>query len=134
MCGLSKRSVIKIGNTISNKIKNRLKRIDKINKNEKIPNKIKKKNEKICNKMTKRIALKLRFYEYHQRLAYKCKLNKTGLKVIDERYTSKICSKCGWSNDKLGGNKTFNCEECGIKIDRDVNGCRGIYIKQWFGK
>ena len=44
--------------------------------------------------LTKRIALKLRFYEYRQRLEYKCKLNKTGLKVIDERYTSKICSKC----------------------------------------
>ena len=176
MCGLSKRSVIKIGNTISDKIKKRLKRMDKINKNEKIPNRIKKKNEKLCNKkiknmvnelhwksinyliknygniligdmsvkgiinnktsklnkMTKRIALKLRFYEYHQRLAYKCKLNKTGLRVIDEKYTSKMCSKCGWCNNKLGGQKIFNCEECGIKIDRDVNGCRGIYIKQWF--
>ena len=176
MCGLTNNSVVKIGNNISGKIKKQLKRLDKINKNKQIPNKIKKKNEKIINrkiknivdethwksinyliknygniligdmsvkgivnnktsklnKMLKRIAYKLKFYKYRQRLIYKCKLHNIGMRVIDEKYTSKICSKCGWYNKNLGGNKNYKCNNCKINMDRDINGCRGIYIKQWF--
>ena len=83
------------------------------------------------NKMVKRIAYKMSFYKYRQRLEYKCKKYNIGYKVIDEKYTSKVCSRCGWYNKKLGGNKKFSCESCKMRIDRDVNGCRGIYIKQW---
>lgn len=81
------------------------------------------------NKMNKRIAYSLSFYKFRQRLDYKCNINKIGYKVIDEKFTSKMCSKCGWLNNKLGGNKVFDCQKCDLKIDRDINGCRGIYIK-----
>ena len=76
-------------------------------------------NNKTSNisKMTNRIALKMRFYEYKQRLEYKCKLNKVGYKMIDEKYTSKICSICGWYNKDLEGDKIYECNECGIIID-----------------
>ncbi len=84
------------------------------------------------NKMVKRLAYKMKFYTYRQRLEYKCKSKAVGLKVIDEKYTSKVCSNCGWYNKKLGGNKIYKCPSCKKKIDRDVNGCRGIFIKQWF--
>jgi putative transposase len=41
--------------------------------------------------------------------------------MVDERYTSKICSKCGNLKEDLGGNKIYKCNECKMEIDRDVN-------------
>ena len=80
-------------------------------------------------KMTKRIGYKMKFYKFQQRLKYKCDRNNIGFKLVDEKYTSKVCSHCGYKKEDLGGNKVYKCDGCKKKIDRDVNGCRGIYIK-----
>ena len=79
--------------------------------------------------MTKRIAHKLKFYKFKQRLEYKCESTKTEYKEIDESYTSKMCSKCGYLKEDLGSSKIYNCDNCKIIIDRDINGARGILIK-----
>ena len=34
-----------------------------------------------------------------------------------------------FSNEKLGGNEQFNCKECKMQLDRDMNTCRNILIK-----
>lgn len=54
-----------------------------------------------------------------------------GKQVIecDESYTSKTCGNCGVLHEKLKGSKTFNCQNCKISIDRDVNGARNIFIR-----
>jgi putative transposase len=52
-------------------------------------------------------------------------------KTIDEFYTSKTCSLCGSYNPKLGSDKIYNCINCKKSIDRDINGCRNIYMKQY---
>lgn len=54
-----------------------------------------------------------------------------GKQVIecDESYTSKTCGNCGVLHEKLRGSKTFNCQNCKISIDRDVNGARNIFIR-----
>lgn len=83
----------------------------------------------VLSAMDKRVVSSLSFYKFRQRLEYKCKIKRLGYKVVDERYTSKVCSNCGWLHKNLNGNKKFKCGECGIQVDRDVNGCRGIYIK-----
>ena len=80
-------------------------------------------------KMIKRISYSLKFYEFRQRLENKCKINKIGYKCINEKFTSKLCSNCGWENKNLGSNKIFICKCCLKMIDRDVNGGRNIYIK-----
>src|SRR3954462_12767719 len=49
--------------------------------------------------------------------------------LVSEAYTSKTCSTCGWINPKLGGKKVFSCRQCGLRIDRDVNGARGIFLR-----
>lgn len=82
-------------------------------------------------KMTKRIAYRLKFYEFRQRLAYKCNLHKINLKVIDEAFTSKVCSICGEENKQLGSSKIFKCPNCKKILDRDTNGCRGIFLKHY---
>lgn len=83
----------------------------------------------ILGKMTKRIASRLRYYEFLQKLQYKCNLYKINLVIVNEAYTSKLCSCCGWENNKLGGNKKFSCKFCDKIIDRDINGARNIFIK-----
>jgi putative transposase len=79
--------------------------------------------------MTKRIGLKLKFYQFHQRLEYKCGTRKRNHKVINESYTSKMCSKCGNEDLDLNSKKIYKCTSCNIKMDRDINGARGIFIK-----
>lgn len=81
------------------------------------------------NKMTKRIGLRMKLYEFKQRLKYKCSISKTNYGEIDEAYTSKTCSSCGWYNKDLGSNKQYNCNICKIRIDRDINGARNILLK-----
>lgn len=80
-------------------------------------------------KLTKRVALHLRFYVFRERLAYKCKERGCKFKVIDESYTSKLCSKCGIMNKTLGSSKIFSCSNCKLIIDRDLNGSKNIYLK-----
>lgn len=81
------------------------------------------------NKLTKRVAYSLEFYKYHQRLKYKCKINDVEYGKINEYMTSKMCSNCGELNEKLGSNEIYECEKCKIKLDRDINGARNIFIK-----
>lgn len=81
------------------------------------------------NDMTKRIAQRIKFYKYRERLKYKCIVKKIKYKVVNESYTSKMCSQCGWLNEKLGGDKIFKCKMCQLQIDRDINGCRNMIIK-----
>lgn len=82
-------------------------------------------------KMMKRIAYKYKFFQFKQRLEYKCGIRGNTYKEVNERYTSKMCSVCGDYDENLGGKKTYICIGCGTKMDRDINGCRGIYMKQF---
>jgi len=89
---------------------------------------VSKKTSKL-HSIIKQIAIRLKFFQYRKRLEYKCIINRIPFRVINESYTSKICSNCGSIKDDLGANKKYKCNECKIKLDRDINGCRGIIIK-----
>ena len=43
-------------------------------------------------------------------------------------YTTRTCTNCGYLN-KVGACKTIDCKGCDLKIDRDFNGARNIYLK-----
>jgi putative transposase len=90
---------------------------------------VSKKDTSVLGKMMKRIGYHLSFYKFRQRIEYKSISRGNHLIIVNESYTSKTCSKCGYYNDTLGDKKIFECPECKIKMDRDVNGCRGIYMK-----
>jgi transposase len=84
----------------------------------------------ILSDMTKVIGQTLSFYSFKQRLKYKYHVRECSYNEINEKYTSKLCSCCGlYYNQKLGANDIYHCPNCNISIDRDVNGCRGIYLK-----
>ena len=87
------------------------------------------KREGNLRKMTKRILSTLRHFEWRTKMKAKCEERGVFFEVIDEAYTSKTCSCCGYLKSNLGGNKIFRCDKCGIVLDRDYNGCRNILIK-----
>jgi len=53
-----------------------------------------KRNNSVLPKIQKVACLRTRYYEFQQRLEYKCNLHKVNFKLIDESYTSKYCSQC----------------------------------------
>lgn len=86
-------------------------------------------NKTNLNKKVKRVCHKLKFYEFHERLKYKCYVNNINYKLVNESFTSKICSNCGNESKHLGSNKIYNCVNCKVTLDRDINGARNIYLK-----
>jgi putative transposase len=61
--------------------------------------------------------------ELRRQLAYKSAWYGSQLVVADRFYpSSKTCSACGWVKAKLTlAERTFTCEVCGLRIDRDLN-------------
>lgn len=49
--------------------------------------------------------------------------------IVDEAFTSKTCTHCGFIHSNLGKSKTFNCPQCFVSLDRDANGARNILLK-----
>lgn len=66
---------------------------------------------------------------------FKCHLKQVaqrrGVVVVDvnESYTSKTCTKCGFQHSRLGGSKKFKCPCCGHEHDRDWGGARNIMLR-----
>jgi putative transposase len=49
--------------------------------------------------------------------------------VVADRFhpSSKTCSACGWVKAKLTlAERTFTCESCGLRLDRDLNAARNL--------
>jgi len=66
--------------------------------------------------------------ELRRMLAYKTRWYGSRLVVADRFYpSSKTCSACGWVKAKLTlAERTFICEVCGLRIDRDLNAPRNL--------
>ena len=57
------------------------------------------------------------------------KAESAGRKVVlvDPRYTSRTCSRCGYRKESLElSERIFHCESCGLDIDRDLNAAINI--------
>lgn len=69
----------------------------------------------------------VKFYKLKQRLVHKCNEKGKHVKLVDERYTSAMCSSCG----SLGevNSRDFKCSKCNLKCDRDINACKNIALK-----
>ena len=48
-----------------------------------------------------------------------------------EPFTSKTCGSCGKLNAGLGGDRVFHCSSCDLYIDRDMNGARNIFLRNF---
>ena len=90
-----------------------------------------KKSSNILSKVQKVACLRTGFFEFQEKLKYKCSITNTKFKLINESYTSKICSNCGNYNKDLKGEHIYSCIKCSLLMDRDINACRNIYMKQY---
>ncbi|NES90840.1 RNA-guided endonuclease InsQ/TnpB family protein [Okeania sp. SIO2B9] len=62
------------------------------------------------------------FYEFRRQLRYKCQWYGSELVVVDRFFpSSKTCSNCGHVQDMPLNQRTYDCPECGLSIDRDLN-------------
>ena len=65
---------------------------------------------------------------FRQFLTWKAWQNGKAVVVVNEAYTSKTCSWSGEIVQNLGGAKVIRGSD-GIRLDRDVNGARGIFLR-----
>ena len=70
----------------------------------------------------------LKLFNFKQRLLYKSNLYNKKVFFIDEHFTTKTCSNCGFLND-VGNKEIINCESCKETILRDLNGAKNILMK-----
>ncbi|MGD1807189.1 RNA-guided endonuclease InsQ/TnpB family protein [Dapis sp. BLCC M126] len=62
------------------------------------------------------------FYEFRRQLKYKCQWYSCELVVVDRFFPStKTCSNCGHVQEMPLNLRTYDCPECGLSIDRDLN-------------
>ncbi len=77
----------------------------------------------------KRLLCTLRHYDLKTKLERKCTEYNVRYILQPEQWTSKTCCNCGWIHRDLRGRKVFMCQDCGVVIDRDVNGAINIYLR-----
>ncbi|QKR01123.1 IS200/IS605 family element transposase accessory protein TnpB [Metallosphaera tengchongensis] len=63
----------------------------------------------------------------HKVLKYKALLFGSRVFEVNPYLTSRSCPRCGFISRKVG--KTFACERCGFKLDRQLNASLNIYLK-----
>ena len=70
--------------------------------------------------------------EFRRQLEYKAARSGAELRVVDRWFpSSKTCSNCGVVKAKLSlSERTFNCDDCGLSIDRDVNAAINIQVAE----
>lgn len=62
------------------------------------------------------------FYKFRQQLAYKSSRYGSKLIIADRFYpSSQLCSNCGHRQKMPLNQRTFECQNCGLAIDRDLN-------------
>jgi len=91
---------------------------------EKLEIKKKKKNGRRFNR-------KLGNWSYGQLSTFiKYKAESTGKTVVDvnPKYTSQMCSRCGYTNKANRKGLVFKCKECGYELNADLNAARNIAV------
>ncbi len=77
---------------------------------------------------TKRVLMSLSHYKFRMRLQSQCEKYNVKYVEIDEYKTTKQCSNCKEENI-VGDKKIYECQNCNLKIDRDINASINIYKK-----
>ncbi|KLL02395.1 MAG: transposase IS605 [Mycoplasmataceae bacterium RC_NB112A] len=73
--------------------------------------------------------LKVCWYQLANFTAYKVKETGKWVEFVSPYLTSKKCSSCGKINKELGNKEIFECLNCGLILDRDVNATKNILWK-----
>ncbi len=87
---------------------------------------IRTKKDKKVGKVTRKLLSKWNLGEFNLRLKNKCEISRTEIALVNPRYTSRTCPKCGFEDKKNRRGEYFNCIVCGYSSDADINGAVNI--------
>ncbi len=75
------------------------------------------------NRRLARAISDVAMYEFRRQLEYKCQWYGSKMYVAKRTFpSSKRCSSCGHKKNELSlSEREYECEECGLKVDRDLN-------------
>lgn len=85
------------------------------------------KNEDMSKEM-KQMMQEQSHMRFLKRLENKCEEKGITMRIVNELMTTQTCGNC-LSTKKFEG-KIYDCEKCGIKMGRDINSARNLYIKE----
>lgn len=88
--------------------------------------------QQMASNLNSRIARQmynLSHYSFREYLINKAKENNINVHIKGEEYTSMTCGRCGALKIDLGEKKEYLCNNCGLIIDRDINGARNVMLK-----
>jgi len=85
---------------------------------------------KKIGRKTKRMLYMYSFFQFKQKLLWKASVENKKVIIVDESYTSKTCGCCGCLND-VGSSEIYKCKNCELVVDRDINGARNIFLKNY---
>ena len=88
------------------------------------------KRKRRLNGRVKFVLLRLSHYKFRQHLLAKSEEYGCRVKIVGEEYTSKCCGNCGKISE-VYINRIKKCKECKKEINRDINGARNIYLKNY---
>ena len=86
--------------------------------------------KKSKNKFLNRDINDLKFYKFKERLMYKANVLNKRVFSVNEMYTTKTCSSCGYLNN-VGKKEIYKCEmiKCNKTLLRDVSAAKNILMK-----
>ncbi len=67
-----------------------------------------------------------RFRDLIDKIKYKAEEEGVPIKEVNPKYTSQICSKCGYKDRENRERREFKCKECGFELNADLNASRNI--------
>ncbi len=89
------------------------------------------KSERNISSPTVRKMITWAHFRFRERLIFKSRQYGCKIAVVDEAWTSKTCSGCGKLDHKLGSKKIYSCVYCSMIMDRDINGAKNIFLKNY---
>lgn len=91
-----------------------------------------KRRHRKINRNTARKMLMMSHYRFRLRLLHKARQWGRAVIIVNEAFTSKTCTGCGWRNDTLDRSRVFHCDQCHLHVGRDINGARNILLRNLF--
>ncbi len=88
-----------------------------------------KKGKRRIRSKSVRQMLTLSHYQFKQFIKHKAFEHNKVVLDVNEAYTSKTVSWTGEIVKNLGGSKIIKSQSTGQKMDRDLNGARGIFLR-----
>lgn len=85
---------------------------------------------KNLNKKSKEKMASLSHCKFIERLINKTReYSSTKVYEVNEAFTSKTCSNCGNQKENLGNKDDYYCDNCNLKIGRDINASKNIMLR-----